>query len=292
MLSKQFTFDSKLLAVFNEHIAAWNKDEYILWALCYAPFDEYGMTFRTMLFEGMMEKKYGSCKLWNIMKEHISWNTKKDEKSRTMCKFFKSGFCKYGNFCKYSHSKTAPKKSNVPMIGQKWDDPIRKFAEKIGVTMYESDPGKKEMCTFFYKNKCHNDIKCRFSHHPSFMWNEMVSDLYPWISCDIPQNKFGLVFSISKKLEKTFNVIIKVPRKDTVEKSKCFNKQQKCGEKHLDSTVKLHGNPANVKKCINAMSNMLDINIFVVEGNKIVLDSDDEMDFISDSSDGFYKGCN
>ena len=304
MQQKQSKSDSHLLSVFNKCSTVWNRDELILWILCWAPDDELGTKIRTILVDEITEKKCGTHELQKVVTESISWI--KNLKCRILCRFFRFGVCKFGDSCIYLHSdvgsKQNPQRNSVTdikdrsendfvkMIGRKKNDPICKYADKNDVTMHESDPTKTKMCTFFYRNKCHNGESCKFSHHPSFLWNEIIEIIHPWVYCDIPEEMFRDVFLVSKKLKNKFDVTIKVPRKETVENYRhtpCVGRKKKS-----DLTIKMHGNPENVKRCIRAMSKMLHINIFVLEGHTIVLDSDDDLDDCSDISlDPFNHFC-
>lgn len=297
MQQTHFESDSHLLSVFNKCSTVWNRDEFILWILCCAPDDKLGKRIRTLLVDETMKKKCGSQKLQEVVEESVLWI--KSEKCKIPCRYFRFGACKYGDSCRYMHSGVVPKEKqkkksvtktddsekrcSIDMIGWNKKDPIRRYANEIGVTMHESDSRKTKICTFFQEEKCHKGAKCKFSHHPSFLWDEMIENVYPWVHCDVPKEMFGDVFLASGKLEKKFNVTIRVPRKETVQELK---RLRFIGheEKLSELTVKMQGSPENVRDCINAMSKMLHTKIFVLEGKIIVLDSDDDSCILSDLS--------
>lgn len=267
MQQKHLESDSHLLSVFKKCSTVWNREEFILWILCWAPDDELGKRIRTLLVDEIMKKKCGSHKLQEVVEDSVSWIN--GEKCKIPCRYFRFGVCKYGNSCRYMHSgvmsKEKPNKKSVAetdgsekscstdMIGWNKKDPIRKYANEIGVTMHDSDSRKTKMCTFFYDEKCHRGAECKFSHHPSFLWDEMIENVLPWVHCDVPEDMFGDVFLASGKLEKKFNVTIKVPRREKVQELKRLRFVSN-EEKMSELTVKMHGSPENVKDCIHAAS--------------------------------------
>lgn len=162
---------------------AWKYDKCILWALCWAPRNDFGCNFRHYLINKIFDRDgkknfelYGSQQILNALKDHEIW---------------------YTNF-------TIEQKYhiiNYDIIGRDEDDPIRKLMNQIGVDKTESDKNKKKLCIHFRNDECDRGAACSFSHHPSFLWNDMIINTKPLI-------KYGYNVNCElSKYEKILNLI-------------------------------------------------------------------------------------
>lgn len=101
-------------------------------------------------------------------------------------------------------------------IGVDGDDPIKKRCEELNITISENK-NAEILCKSIKNMNCSRGGNCRFSHHPSKLWN-LEKDNYHrlwetehfilWLLCYAPRNDIGLKFRekiIKNILSKRFN---------------------------------------------------------------------------------------
>ena len=192
------------------------------------------------------------------------------------------------------------------------DDPFRVMWDALKLPETEPDTSKKEVCRFFCGRAVHTDILyertgcnkgagCTYSHHPSMMWKDVLSsghvvgvlrpkrvDMQDWTVCDIPPFYFGLVFSVSRMLEREFKIIIKVPRREQVEDPSGSSIPH----------IRMYGSVDNVKACMERLSSILPVRVSAIhdKADQDDTDSDDPIPILWESiglspSDPLRKLC-
>ena len=187
------------------------KEDYtILWMLRWIPRNVFGTRFVAWLILKITEKKIGTKMIRDIIEE---------------CEKI------------YNMSVTKDLMDLATNIGQK-NDLIYNEAEKK-ITENDQDKKKQILCHFIARGGCNRGMSCNFSHHPSMIWKEIYSlSKRKWYPCDFPQCFFGLIFRLSKELEKEFNVNILVPRIIEVEIDENCKVQIKGDEQDVNSCEK------------------------------------------------------
>ena len=230
------------ITLFNTYKYLWKNDKYILWALCYTTRDHIGYNFRQVLIKDI-RKKNKNLFILNILDKHEEWYKKKNPKYMYI---------------------------NYDTIGLDNEDPIKMLAKNLNIEKIETDKNKKILCQFFKGKGCNKGATCTYSHHPSMVWNEMIENITPWIYCDVPKNKFSLIFSLSNKLMMEFNVVIKVPYKISLNEN---------------SLIKLKGDMNEINKCLKKISDIIKTKVSIVkEHTELVIDLKDKHNKIEDNS--------
>jgi hypothetical protein len=146
-------------------------------------------------------------------------------------------------------SEFIPKQCNYKKVGE--DDSIRSYANFLGIEKYEKDYSKSVFCRFVKEKYCNKGKSCKYSHHPSLLWDETIEDLQQWLICDIEPFMFGMVFSLSKILMEKYDVVIKVPMKRDPNKD----------------FVRIRGK--NVEECLKKLEEIIKKPIKILDGNSI-----------------------
>ena len=159
----------------------------------------------------------------------------------------------------------------------------------------------KRYNTLCERTGCNKGAGCTYSHHPSLLWKDVLTNthvvvIYPkrvvmqdWTVCDIPPFYFGLVFSVSRTLEREFKIIIKVPRREQVEDTNGTSTPQ----------VRMYGSIDNVKACMERLSSILPVRVSAIgdkTDNDASTDPDEPIPILwdsigSSSSDPLRKLC-